>query len=91
MAFTGFPLRSRRPVTSKGIIASYNARLQQVFIDKVAWPGASGSPLYVASGQVVGMVHKRGIGAVEGLAFARPAVLIRDFLAGHKIPMEGAE
>lgn len=87
IAFTGFPLYSTIPVTSKGIIASYRAVAKEMVVDKNAWPGASGSPVYIANGRVIGMIIKRGIGAGIGLAYARPGDLIIKFLREEKITM----
>ena len=52
IAFTGFPLQNVQPLTSRGSIAAYRAIGQtpraQMVIDKNAWPGAGGSPVYRA-------------------------------------------
>lgn len=85
VAFTGFPLDSTIPVTSKGILASYRMAAKEMVVDKNAWPGASGSPVYIANGRVIGMIIKRGIGKGAGLAYARPGDLIMDFLRDKKI------
>ena len=87
IAFTGFPLDSTIPVTSKGILASYRMAAKEMVVDKNAWPGASGSPVYIANGRVIGMIIKRGIGKGAGLAYARPGDLIMDFLRDKKIAM----
>ena len=85
-AFTGFPLEFLRPVTSKGSIASYVAADKELVIDKAAWPGASGSPVYLPDGTVIGVVRQAGRGLGSGLAYARPAELIVEFLSKNKIP-----
>lgn len=40
------------------------------FIDKNAWPGASGSPIYLANGEdVIGMIERTGTGDAAGISF----------------------
>ncbi len=57
IAFSGFPLQMNSPVTSQGIIAGIladdkvNEKAFGYAIDKSAWPGASGSPLYLENGR----------------------------------------
>lgn len=85
VAFTGFPLGNVRPVTSKGNIASYWPFEQLVLIDKASWPGASGSPLYIADGSVIGIVIETGKGEGSGLAYALSVAVITEFLSKNKI------
>ncbi len=92
VAFTGFPLNSLVPITSKGFIASHReisnqGQAGEIMIDKDAWPGASGSPVYIASGLVIGVIRKRGIGEGVGLAYARTANRIVAFLQARGIPV----
>src|ERR1700730_4139511 len=48
IAFTGFPLSAVIPYTSRANIVSYPPPAKpgatHLFLDKTAWPGASGSP-----------------------------------------------
>lgn len=77
--FTGFPLQATDPITSVGAVAGYSASdsYSTVLIDKNAWPGASGSPIYLSDGKtVIGMVTKTGTGDSVGLSFG---------IAGEKI------
>jgi S1-C subfamily serine protease len=88
VAFTGFPLSFVQPITSQGIIGTYrgpNALLGplEMVIDKNAWPGASGSPVYESSGKVVGIIVQRGFNDSSGLAFAIPGHAISKFLADN--------
>lgn len=85
IAFTGFPLHSLRPVTSKGSIASFVEAKQEFVIDKTAWPGASGSPVYIANGNVIGIMRETGSGIGAGLAYARPIEMFTGFLTANKI------
>lgn len=55
VAFTGFPLDLLKPLTSKGNIASFIETDNRIVIDKSAWPGASGSPVYLSDGKVIGI------------------------------------
>lgn len=86
VAFTGFPLEYAFPVTSKGVVAGKRAvptseTYFDVIIDKSAWPGASGSLVYISSGRAVGLVLAAGVNSGSGLAYARSAAAIVDFLA----------
>lgn len=83
IAFTGFPLQIRRPLTARGFLAASHpgfmaGGLPRLVLDRVAWPGSSGGPVYGANGSVIGMMMERGIDRSTGLAFARPASLIVD-------------
>jgi S1-C subfamily serine protease len=83
VAFTGFPLRNKRPVTAKGFVSTssfHGAVPDEVSIDRGAWPGASGSPLYLSNGRVIGIMTKSGNGITAGLSFARSAAAIVHFL-----------
>ena len=57
-------------------------------VDKSAWPGASGSPVYTANGKVIGLVTQAGLGVGSGLAYAVPSDTIIEFLGKAKIPFE---
>jgi S1-C subfamily serine protease len=85
-AFTGFPLGSPSPVTSRGFTAAYRDAQdergpRELIIDKTAWPGASGSPIYIEDGRVIGIVLARGTGEGAGIAIGRPASFIERLLA----------
>src|SRR6266403_2459999 len=88
LAFTGFPLGYLIPITSKGNLATYTAVDKRLIIDKPAWPGASGSPVYIEGGKVIGLIVRRGTNEGAGLAYARPTSVILDFLRTNKIPIE---
>jgi hypothetical protein len=89
IAFTGFPLESRDPLTSRGGIAAYRRRIPDnldLIIDQAAWPGASGSPVYLSDGRVVGILLARGAGEGAGTAIVRPAQFLKRFLdAGPRL------
>jgi S1-C subfamily serine protease len=88
IAFTGFPLQSIVPITSKGFIAGYYPRERWFGIDKSGWPGASGSPIYNVRGLVIGLLIRRTASDAGGLSFARPIEPILNFLMAEKIPIE---
>lgn len=88
-AFTGFPLQFVLPITSRGFIATYRDTRdetgpRELVIDKAAWPGASGSPIYLENGHVIGILLDRGVGEAVGIAFGRPASFIERLLAQRK-------
>jgi len=88
IAFTGFPLESKSPISSEGFIAGFQLISESIkgfdyFVDKAAWPGASGSPLYLANGKVIGIIRQRGQNAGSGISLARSATVISDFLSKH--------
>jgi Trypsin-like peptidase domain len=87
-AFTGFPFESVSPITSKGNLGGYLGIPERpadfdYIMDKAAWPGASGSPLYLRSGEVIGILLRAGINLGSGLTFGRSATVITDFLRQH--------
>jgi V8-like Glu-specific endopeptidase len=89
--FTGFPLQATDPVTSMGSIAGYPAdnSYSTVIIDKNAWPGASGSPIYLFDGRtVIGMVTRTGTGDSAGLSFGIAGERIATVLADAKANWE---
>jgi len=88
VAFTGFPLNSLRPITSKAFVAAYRVDASgsaEIIVDKAGWPGASGSPLYTASGHVIGLIREAGVDRASGIAYARVGSLITQFLKDKKI------
>jgi S1-C subfamily serine protease len=81
--FTGFPLQATDPITSIGAVAGFAAEgdYQTVLIDKNAWPGASGSPIYLSDGKtVVGMILRTGTGDAIGLSFGVSGDKIKQIL-----------
>jgi hypothetical protein len=82
VAFSGFPLSNAFPLTAEGNIAGYlfNGNKQQVVIDRTNWPGASGSPIYLENGHVVGMILSRGTGVAEGVSLAATGIAIHSFI-----------
>lgn len=88
IAFTGFPLQYKAPISSVGhvggfqIISLISVGFDYV-VDKAAWPGASGSPLYLGNGKVIGIMRVAGENAASGISMARGASTIVNFLTKH--------
>jgi Trypsin-like peptidase domain len=90
IAFTGFPLESVSPLTSKGFIAGFThfggaTKTTDYVIDKSAWPGASGSLLYIGNGKAIGIILAAGFNQGSGLAYAKTATSITTFLGQHSV------
>jgi len=89
IAFTGFPLGIVVPITSAGVIAAYldspngGPPFGRIVIDKAAWPGASGSPIYLEDGEVIGLIVAAGAGFGAGTAYGRSSLTIDAFLKAH--------
>jgi hypothetical protein len=86
IAFTGFPLSYAVPITSRGFTSGYSDTRDEkgprdLIIDKSAWPGVSGSPIFLENGAVVGILVRRGIDNGSGLAMGRPASFIAKVLS----------
>lgn len=88
VAFTGFPLQNLQPITSRGAIAAYQGvggvPRFNLLVDKNAWPGVSGGPVYTVDGRVVGIAVQRGVNDFQGVMIARPAAFVREIMAGRK-------
>jgi S1-C subfamily serine protease len=94
VAFTGFPLGSIEPLSSRCEIATYRNSIDQegsreLVLDKGTWPGASGSPIYDERGVVLGIVLQRGINDGVGIAVGRPSHFILMFLRKNGIAVKG--
>lgn len=86
VAFTGFPLQFQVPLSSVGTVSGYvkphadGRGPRAIIMDKSAWPGASGSPMYLGNGKVVALVGQRGVNDGSGRAIGVPSRLIKEFL-----------
>ena len=85
VAFTGFPLRARDPMTFRATVAAYlipwpEEAIPELVLDHGSLPGFSGSPVYLADGKIVAILVKGGTGETNGIAIARPASAFRDMI-----------
>jgi V8-like Glu-specific endopeptidase len=81
VGFTGFPLNTFQPVTGRAKVGDYGgepneATPKQITIDGSNWPGASGAPVYLSNGKVVGIILKRS-NEESRRAFALSAAFIK--------------
>lgn len=96
VAFSGFPLRSAQPISSRCDIATYQRVIdtegsRDLILDKGNWPGASGSPIYDENGLVVGILLMRGTADGEGITVGRPSHFIIQFLRKNGITVGGGD
>jgi hypothetical protein len=84
VAFSGFPLSNVAPISAVGFVAGYQGTDDlgtfTIIVDRSTWPGASGSPIYLPNGRVIGMVLARGTGEGIGLTYGRVGHFVYDFL-----------
>ncbi len=84
VAFMGFPLQIILPRTARGFIAGYGSRdnkeTTDMVLDRNAWPGASGSAVFISNGHVMGVLLARGTNDAIGLAFGRTGNQLDQFL-----------
>ncbi len=90
VGFSGFPMGSIQPLSSRCDIATYRAvsdaeGSRDIVLDKGNWPGASGSPIYDESGSVIGILLQRGIADGTGMTVGRPSHFILQFLRKNGI------
>jgi S1-C subfamily serine protease len=84
VAFTGFLVNGLIPYTARANIAGYQfggsekqgLEVQMLVLDKPAWSGSSGGPVYASNGHVIGLLLQTG----NGLAFARHGGRLKEFL-----------
>ena len=89
-AFTGFPLERTTPITSIGSVAGRaalddNDPWFSYLLDKTAWLGASGSPVYTEGGKVIGMIVRTGTDEAAGIGIAQCSTAIVDLLTRTQV------
>jgi len=84
IVFTGFPLQISLPRATRAIISGYGSRdnvaTTEIVLDRNSWPGASGSPIFLPNGHVIGVLLARGTNDAVGLAFGRTGNELEKFL-----------
>jgi len=85
--FVGFGQQAMNATTTAATIAGFSEtdRKRAIVIDKSAWPGASGSPIFASDGkQIIGMITEAGIGDTSGRSFGVTGETILAVLAKVK-------
>jgi hypothetical protein len=64
VAFTGFPLRARDPMTFRAHVAAFRTPwpdepIPELVLDRPTLSGFSGSPVYLSNGKVVAIIPER--------------------------------
>src|SRR5262249_52922919 len=78
IAFTGFPFGVRDPMTFRAGVAAYRPvwrngkAVDEVVLDRSAWPGFSGSPVFLSNGRVIGILISGVMEEGTALTFLRP-------------------
>jgi len=85
VAFTGFPLEARDPMTFRAHVAAYwgprpNLLTPELVLDHASQPGFSGAPVFLADGTVVAILVRDGKPQAEGMSIARPISAVREML-----------
>jgi hypothetical protein len=82
LAFTGFPLEARDPMTFQAHVAAYQTpwpdqTTPQLVLDHASLPGFSGSPVFLADGKVIAILLRDGNPDAPGTSVARPVSVLR--------------
>lgn len=85
VAFSGFPLQARDPMTLRAHVAAYQVpwpdeATPQVVLDHGALPGFSGSPVFRVDGKVIAILVRDGSPDAPGTSVARPVSVFREML-----------
>jgi hypothetical protein len=92
LAFTGFPLEARDPMTFLAHVAAYKIpggkqQAPELILDHGSLPGFSGSPVFLADGTVIAILLRDGTPEAPGLSIARPVSVFREMI-GDKAQKE---
>jgi trypsin-like peptidase len=86
VAFTGFPLKVRDPITFRAGVAANRPVwrdgnvVPQLLLDRTAWPGFSGSPVFLSDGRVIGILFAGVLEEGTAMTFLRPASAVRGMI-----------
>jgi V8-like Glu-specific endopeptidase len=85
VAFTGFPLRARDPMTFRAHVAAFRTPwpdepIPELVLDRPTLSGFSGSPVYLSNGKVVAIILKDGKDEAAGVTIVRPVSVFREML-----------
>jgi hypothetical protein len=89
VAFTGFPFGARDPMTFRAGVAANRAvwrdgkMIAELVLDRSAWPGFSGSPVFLSDGRVIGILFAGVIEEGIAMTFLRPVSALRGMIAEH--------
>jgi hypothetical protein len=87
VAFTGFPMNVLDPMTFRANVAAYRPLwrsekvVPELVLDRGAWPGSSGSPVFLSDGKVIGIVIASSTEEGTAMTTLRPASAIRALFA----------
>jgi len=90
VAFTGFPMNVRDPMTFRANVAAYRPvwrsenSVPELVLDRGAWPGSSGSPVFLADGRVIGLLIASRTEEGTAMTTLRPASAVRTLLTGSE-------
>jgi S1-C subfamily serine protease len=90
VAFTGFPFGVRDPMTVRAGVVAYRPvwrnehAVGEVLLDRAAWPGFSGSPVYTSDGHVVGIVVAGQTDEGMAMTALRPVISMREMIDGRR-------
>jgi hypothetical protein len=90
VAFTGFPMNVRDPMTFRANVAAYRPVwrsekvVPELVLDRSAWPGSSGSPVFLSDGRVIGIVIASRTEEGTAMTALRPASAVRALLTGSE-------
>jgi len=87
LAVTGFPLGTPFPISARGYVGGYESDARgpniQLVIDRAAWPGGSGSPVFDVQGRVIGILQISGENTASGISFAASGFALAKFMGDH--------
>ena len=90
VAFTSFPMNVRDPMTFRANVAAYRPVwrsekvVPELVLDRGAWPGSSGSPVFLSDGRVIGILIASRTEEGATMTTLRPASAVRAVLTGRE-------